>query len=64
MKNPVIADNKPVKVELTEGESERAYFCTCGKSKTNRFVMVLMQNGLQNQRVSWPRNRRRLPVPL
>ncbi|MFS1879936.1 glutamate synthase-related protein [Vibrio splendidus] len=35
MKNPVIADNKPVKVELTEGEEY--YFCTCGKSKNQPF---------------------------
>lgn len=35
MKNPVIADTKPVKVELTEGEEY--YFCTCGKSKNQPF---------------------------
>lgn len=35
MKNPVIADDKPVKVELTEGEEY--YFCTCGKSKNQPF---------------------------
>ena len=35
MKSPVIADNKPVKVELTKGEEY--YFCTCGKSKSQPF---------------------------
>ena len=40
MKSPVIADNKPVKVELTKGEEY--YFCTCGKSKSQPFVTVLM----------------------
>ena len=35
MKSPVIADNKPVKVELTKGEE--CYFCTCGKSKSQPF---------------------------
>ena len=35
MKSPVIADNKPVKVELTEGEEY--YFCTCGRSKSQPF---------------------------
>ena len=35
MKSPVIADNKPVKVELTKGEEY--YFSTCGKSKSQPF---------------------------
>tara|TARA_Y100000588_G_scaffold33847_1_gene32880 strand:+ start:6823 stop:7179 length:357 start_codon:yes stop_codon:yes gene_type:complete len=35
MKSPVIADNKPVKAELTKGEEY--YFCTCGKSKSQPF---------------------------
>lgn len=33
--NPVIANNKPVKVELTEGEEY--YFCACGRSKKQPF---------------------------
>lgn len=35
MSNPIIADNKPKKVELTKGEEY--YFCTCGKSQTQPF---------------------------
>ncbi len=31
MSKPIIADNKPVKVELVEGQEY--YFCRCGKSK-------------------------------
>ncbi|WP_394143298.1 glutamate synthase-related protein [Vibrio atypicus] len=31
MSKPIIADNKPIKVELTEGQEY--YFCRCGKSK-------------------------------
>lgn len=30
MSKPVIADNKPIKVELTQGQEY--YFCTCGRS--------------------------------
>jgi glutamate synthase domain-containing protein 2/CDGSH-type Zn-finger protein len=35
MSKPVIADNKPVSVELTAGEEY--YFCTCGRSKGQPF---------------------------
>jgi len=35
MKKPIIADNKPVKVELSQGQEY--YFCTCGKSKNQPF---------------------------
>ena len=35
MSNPVIADNKPVKVNLTKGEEY--YFCTCGRSSKQPF---------------------------
>ncbi|NOY62550.1 MAG: glutamate synthase [Gammaproteobacteria bacterium] len=35
MKNPIIADNKPVKVTLSKGQ--KYYFCTCGKSKSQPF---------------------------
>lgn len=35
MDKPIIADNKPVKVELDEGENY--YYCTCGKSKNQPF---------------------------
>jgi len=35
MKNPVIADNKPVKVNLTKGQEY--HFCTCGRSKSQPF---------------------------
>ncbi len=35
MKNPVIADNKPVKVSLSKGQEY--HFCTCGKSKSQPF---------------------------
>jgi len=35
MKNPVIADNKPVKVNLAKGQEY--HFCTCGKSKSQPF---------------------------
>ena len=35
MKNPVIADNKPVKVNLSKGQEY--HFCTCGKSKSQPF---------------------------
>ncbi len=35
MKNPVIADNKPVKVNLSRGQEY--HFCTCGKSKSQPF---------------------------
>ena len=40
MKNPVIADTKPIKVELTEGRSTTSVPVV--NRKTNRFVMVLM----------------------
>jgi glutamate synthase domain-containing protein 2 len=33
--NPIIANNKPIKVELTQGDEY--YFCTCGKSKKQPF---------------------------
>ena len=35
MSNPVIADNKPVKVSLVKGKEY--YFCTCGRSKSQPF---------------------------
>ena len=35
MKNPIIADNKPVKVNLCKGQEY--HFCTCGKSKSQPF---------------------------
>ena len=35
MSNPVIADNKPVKVNLTRGQEY--HFCTCGRSKSQPF---------------------------
>jgi len=35
MNKPIIADNKPVKVELSQGQEY--YFCTCGKSKNQPF---------------------------
>ena len=35
MTNPVIADNKPIKVSLTKGSEY--YFCACGQSKDQPF---------------------------
>jgi len=35
MKNPIIADNKPVKVDLSKGQEY--HFCTCGKSASQPF---------------------------
>ncbi len=35
MKNPVIANNKPVKVNLAKGQEY--HFCTCGQSKSQPF---------------------------
>ncbi len=35
MDKPVIADNKPIKVEL--GKSQEYHFCTCGRSKSQPF---------------------------
>ncbi len=35
MSKPVIADNKPIKKQLTEGEEY--FFCTCGRSKDQPF---------------------------
>ncbi len=35
MKNPIIADNKPVKVSLAKGQEY--HFCTCGRSKSQPF---------------------------
>ena len=35
MKNPIIADNKPVKVSLSKGQEY--HFCTCGKSNSQPF---------------------------
>lgn len=35
MKNPIIADNKPIAVELTKGVE--CYFCSCGKSSAQPF---------------------------
>ncbi|WP_295893488.1 glutamate synthase-related protein [uncultured Vibrio sp.] len=35
MSNPIIADNKPIKVELTK--DQEYYFCTCGRSKNQPY---------------------------
>lgn len=35
MSNPIVADNKPVKVKLSKGQEY--YFCTCGRSKSQPF---------------------------
>ena len=35
MKNPIVADNKPVKVSLSKGQEY--HFCTCGKSNSQPF---------------------------
>lgn len=35
MKNPIIADNKPVKVNLSKGQEY--HFCTCGRSNSQPF---------------------------
>ena len=35
MSNPIIADNKPAKVELAK--DEKRYFCVCGRSCTQPF---------------------------
>jgi len=35
MANPVVADNKPVPVELEQGK--RYYFCACGRSRRQPF---------------------------
>jgi len=35
MKNPIIADNKPVNVNVSKGQEY--HFCTCGKSKSQPF---------------------------
>ena len=35
MNNPIIADNKPVKVTLSKGQEY--HFCTCGRSKSQPF---------------------------
>jgi len=35
MPNPIIADNRPKQVTLTQGEAY--YFCTCGRSKKQPF---------------------------
>lgn len=35
MSNPIIADNKPIKVNLSKGQEY--YFCTCGRSKDQPF---------------------------
>ena len=35
MSNPIIADNKPIKVRLAKGE--QYYFCTCGRSSSQPF---------------------------
>jgi CDGSH-type Zn-finger protein len=35
MTKPIVADNKPKKVELTEGEDY--FYCTCGKSSNQPF---------------------------
>ena len=35
MSNPIIADNKPIAVNLKQGEKK--YFCTCGRSSNQPF---------------------------
>ena len=35
MNNPIVADNKPVKVSLSKGQEY--HFCTCGRSKSQPF---------------------------
>ena len=35
MPKPIIADNKPVKVNLSKGQEY--HFCTCGRSKSQPF---------------------------
>jgi len=35
MSNPIVADNKPVKVTLSKGQEY--HFCTCGRSKSQPF---------------------------
>lgn len=35
MSDPIVADNKPIKVELTEGE--KYAFCACGRSDNQPF---------------------------
>ena len=35
MSNPIVADNKPVKVSLSKGQEY--HFCTCGRSKSQPF---------------------------
>ena len=35
MSDPIIADNKPVPVQLGAGEEQ--YWCACGRSKTQPF---------------------------
>ena len=35
MSNPIIADNKPVKINVSKGQEY--HFCTCGKSKSQPF---------------------------
>jgi len=35
MKNPIVADNKPVKVHLVKGQEY--HFCTCGRSRSQPF---------------------------
>ena len=35
MSNPIVADNKPVKVNLSKGQEY--HFCTCGRSKSQPF---------------------------
>ncbi|MDJ0740451.1 MAG: CDGSH iron-sulfur domain-containing protein, partial [Gammaproteobacteria bacterium] len=35
MSNPIIADNKPVKVNLSKGQEY--HFCTCGRSRSQPF---------------------------
>ncbi len=35
MSNPIIADNRPVKVSLSKGQEY--HFCTCGRSKSQPF---------------------------
>ena len=35
MKNPIVADNKPVKIDLSKGQD--IFFCTCGKADPQPF---------------------------
>lgn len=50
MSKPVIAGNTPIKVEVKTGQDY--YFCTCGRSKNQPTVTVLMQEPSLNPKAS------------